>query len=77
MRYRKTLAAYFIHEKRATRRTLVLVPSLPLLAQTLREWTTNTKAGFDFLPVVLEVALGSARCSCAWPKRSRPPPPNS
>ena len=29
----------------------MLVPSLSLLAQTLREWTANTKAGFDFLPV--------------------------
>ena len=47
----KTLAALFITEKLAAERTLVLVPSLSLLAQTLREWTANTKAGFDFLPV--------------------------
>jgi len=47
----KTLAALFIHEKLASRRTLVLLPSLSLLAQTLREWTANTKVGFDFLPV--------------------------
>ena len=47
----KTLAALFIHEKLAAERTLVLVPSLSLLAQTLREWTANSKAGFDFLPV--------------------------
>ncbi len=44
----KTLAALFIHEKLAAERTLVLVPSLSLLAQTLREWTANTKLGFDF-----------------------------
>jgi superfamily II DNA or RNA helicase len=47
----KTLAALFITEKLAADRTLVLVPSLSLLAQTLREWTANTTAGFDFLPV--------------------------
>ncbi len=47
----KTLAALFITEKLAAERTLVLVPSLSLLAQTLREWTANTKTGFDFLPV--------------------------
>ena len=47
----KTLTALFITEKLAAERTLVLVPSLSLLAQTLREWTANTKAGFDFLPV--------------------------
>jgi superfamily II DNA or RNA helicase len=47
----KTLTALFIHEKVAAERTLVLVPSLSLLAQTLREWTANTTTGFDFLPV--------------------------
>jgi len=47
----KTLAALFIREKLAAKRTLVLVPSLSLLAQTLREWTANTTIGFDFLPV--------------------------
>ncbi len=47
----KTLAALFIHEKLAAKRTLVLVPSLSLLKQTLSEWTANTKTGFDFLPV--------------------------
>jgi superfamily II DNA or RNA helicase len=47
----KTLAALFINQKLAAQRTLVLVPSLSLLAQTLREWTANTEAEFDFLPV--------------------------
>ncbi len=41
----KTLTALFIHEKLAAERTLVLVPSLSLLAQTLREWTANTTGG--------------------------------
>ncbi|MGH3556439.1 Helicase associated domain protein [Mycobacterium sp.] len=47
----KTLVALFIAEKLAAQRTLVLVPSLSLLAQTLREWTANSKVGFEFLPV--------------------------
>jgi superfamily II DNA or RNA helicase len=47
----KTLAALFIHERLAAKRTLVLVPSLSLLAQTLREWRANKRVEFDFLPV--------------------------
>jgi superfamily II DNA or RNA helicase len=47
----KTLIALFIMEKLAAGCTLVLVPSLSLLAQTLREWTANAKEEFEFLPV--------------------------
>ncbi|MGW0327774.1 Helicase associated domain protein [Nocardia sp. NPDC003183] len=47
----KTLTALFVSEELAADRTLVLVPSLALLAQTLREWTANSTLGFDFLPV--------------------------
>jgi superfamily II DNA or RNA helicase len=47
----KTLTALFINEKLAAERTLVLVPSLSLLAQTLREWTANSTVSFDPLPV--------------------------
>jgi len=32
-------------------RTLVLVPSLSLLAQTLREWTANAERAFRYLAV--------------------------
>jgi superfamily II DNA or RNA helicase len=39
----KTLAALFVAEHLKARRTLVLVPSLSLLAQTMREWTANEK----------------------------------
>ena len=39
----KTLAACFLAEKLAARRVLVLVPSLSLLAQTLREWGTAAR----------------------------------
>jgi predicted helicase len=45
----KTLTALFVAERLKAERTLVLVPSLSLLAQTIREWTAN--ADFDYLPV--------------------------
>ncbi|MDO8446598.1 MAG: Helicase associated domain protein [Deltaproteobacteria bacterium] len=38
----KTLAAMWIAEKSGSSRILVLVPSLSLLSQTLREWAVNT-----------------------------------
>jgi predicted helicase len=47
----KTLTALFIAERLAAQRTLVLVPSLSLLAQTMQEWTANSSSDFDFLPV--------------------------
>lgn len=48
----ETLTALFINGKLAADRTLVMVPSLSLLGQTLREWMANTMLGFDeFLPV--------------------------
>lgn len=37
----KTLTALIVAERLKAKRTLVLVPSLSLLAQTLREWTAN------------------------------------
>jgi predicted helicase len=46
----KTLTALFIAQRLAAKRTLVLVPSLSLLTDTLREWTANAE-DFDFLPV--------------------------
>ena len=45
----KTLAACFFAEKLQARRVLVLVPSLSLLAQTLREWATASE--FRYLAV--------------------------
>ncbi len=47
----KTLAALFIKEKLDAERTLVLLPSLSLLKQTLREWTANETTGFEFQAV--------------------------
>jgi superfamily II DNA or RNA helicase len=47
----KTLTALFIREKMAAQRTLVLMPSLQLMKQTIGEWTRNKTVDFDFLPV--------------------------
>jgi superfamily II DNA or RNA helicase len=48
----KTLTALYIHEKLGAQKTLVLVPSLSLLDQTVREWVSNATSGFDeFLAV--------------------------
>jgi superfamily II DNA or RNA helicase len=45
----KTLVAPFLAERMEAKRVLVLVPSLSLLGQTLREWATATE--FDYLAV--------------------------
>jgi superfamily II DNA or RNA helicase len=47
----KTLTALFIYEKLAADRTLVLVPSLSLLKQTLNTWRANGATEFASLPV--------------------------
>ncbi len=47
----KTLIALRVAEAMNARRTLVLVPSLSLISQTLREWTCDALRSFRFLPV--------------------------
>ena len=47
----KTLAAMWISERLGSTRSLVLVPSLSLLAQTLREWAANASQPFEYLAV--------------------------
>jgi predicted helicase len=47
----KTLAAMWISERLDATRTLILVPSLSLLMQTLREWSANASKPFDYLAV--------------------------
>ena len=47
----KTLAALWISERLEAKRTLVLVPSLTLLSQTVSEWLANAKEPFEYLPV--------------------------
>jgi predicted helicase len=45
----KTLVTRFLHDEMASKRTLVLVPSLSLLKQSLREWLSV--GAFDYLAV--------------------------
>lgn len=47
----KTLTSLFIKEKLAAERTLVLVPSLSLLKQTMQVWRVNARVPFEALPV--------------------------
>jgi superfamily II DNA or RNA helicase len=47
----KTLAALWISERLEAKRTLVLLPSLVLLSQTVSEWLANAKEPFAYLPV--------------------------
>jgi superfamily II DNA or RNA helicase len=47
----KTLVSLWITESLGATRTLVLVPSLSLLKQTIREWLLNAAHDFEFLPV--------------------------
>jgi superfamily II DNA or RNA helicase/TRAP-type C4-dicarboxylate transport system substrate-binding protein len=54
----KTLTSLFIHEKLDARRTLILVPSLSLLKQTMKVWRTNAKTEFEALPVCSDETVG-------------------
>jgi predicted helicase len=47
----ETLVGLWVSEQLACGRTLVLVPSLSLLAQTLREWSRSAAAPFTWLAV--------------------------
>ena len=54
----KTLTSLFIKEKLAAERTLVLVPSLSLLKQTMQVWRVNAKVPFEALPVCSDETVG-------------------
>lgn len=47
----KTLTSLFIAEKLEASRTLVLLPSLSLLKQTMAVWRANSRTAFEALPV--------------------------
>jgi len=53
----KTITSLFIKEALAPTRTLVLVPSLSLLDQTLREWRANQSADFQVRMVCSDVTV--------------------
>ena len=54
----KTLTSLFIKEKLDAERTLVLVPSLSLLKQTMQVWRVNAKVLFEALPVCSDETVG-------------------
>lgn len=56
----KTLVGLWIAERLRARRTLVLVPSLSLLSQTIREWTANGTQTFSLLPVCSDETVGDS-----------------
>jgi len=47
----KSLVALWVHEKMGSTRTLVLVPSIQLVKQTIKEWIENRQSSFAVLPV--------------------------
>jgi superfamily II DNA or RNA helicase len=53
----KTLISLFIKEKLTAQRTLVLVPSLSLLKQTMREWFSHRSEEFAVLPVCSDATV--------------------
>jgi predicted helicase len=55
----KTYTTLWIKEKLASTRTLVLLPSLGLLAQTLREWTFAAVTPFEVLCVCSDQTVGA------------------
>ena len=54
----KTFTTLWVKERINSQSTLVLVPSLSLLSQTLREWTFASKESFDVLCVCSDETVG-------------------
>ena len=54
----KTLVTLWIKEKLKPQTTLVLLPSLNLLSQTLFEWTTHSKEAFEVLCICSDTTVG-------------------
>ena len=57
----KTLTGLWIHERLKSRRTLLLVPSISLVQQNLREWGRHAKEDFDLLVVCSDESVASDR----------------
>ena len=55
----KTLLGLWISESMGSTRTLVLVPSLSLLGQTLSAWVQHSSRRFEFLPVCSDPTVAS------------------
>lgn len=56
----KTLTTLWIKESLGAQNTLVLVPSINLLGQTLREWTRVAKDGFSALCICSDASVANA-----------------
>ena len=54
----KTFVTLWIKERLKSKTTLVLLPSLNLLGQTMREWTSNSKKPFEVLCVCSDQSVG-------------------
>ena len=57
----KTYTTLWIKESLKSRHTLVLLPSLSLLSQTLKEWTFAAKDSFDVLCVCSDQTVGTSK----------------
>jgi superfamily II DNA or RNA helicase len=73
----KTLVGLWVSEQLACERTLVLVPSLSLLSQTLREWAGSAARPFTWLavcsdPTVEEDDLVEHTCELGFPATTDP-----
>jgi len=53
----KTLASIWISEKPGAKKILVMLPSLSLLSQTLREWATNASIPFRYLCICSDTTV--------------------
>ena len=56
----KTLVGLWVTQKLQCQRTLVLVPSLSLLSQTMREWAAQASKPIDLLPVCSDETVRGA-----------------
>jgi len=57
----KTLVQLWAHEQLKSQRTLVVVPSLYLVAQVMQEWLANRVGKFEFLAVCSDETVVSAQ----------------
>jgi superfamily II DNA or RNA helicase len=57
----KTLTGLWINEAIGCRRTLLLVPSISLVQQNLKQWGRHAKEDFDFLVVCSDESVASDR----------------
>ena len=57
----KTLTGLWINEALKSRRTLLLVPSISLVQQNLKEWGRHAKEDFDYLVVCSDESVTSDR----------------